>query len=122
MDKPIRIQLSRRKGFRMQAQSPDGREVVKVARPTKWGNPFKVGEEYVRRRMKPGGGENANYVGDNAAAVRLYKRYTAREMDLQISAYQELRGKHLACFCSLDELCHADVLLKIANQELENRP
>lgn len=26
-----------------------------------------------------------------------------------------LRGKHLACFCNIDEPCHADVLLEIAN-------
>ena len=28
---------------------------------------------------------------------------------------KELRGKNLACFCPLDQPCHADVLLKIAN-------
>jgi hypothetical protein len=27
-----------------------------------------------------------------------------------------LRGKNLACFCKSDEPCHADVLLKIANE------
>ena len=26
-----------------------------------------------------------------------------------------LRGKHLACWCRLDQPCHADVLLEIAN-------
>jgi hypothetical protein len=30
-------------------------------------------------------------------------------------AQRELRGKDLACYCSLDEACHADVLLEIAN-------
>ena len=28
----------------------------------------------------------------------------------------ELRGKNLACFCSLDQPCHADVLLELANE------
>lgn len=28
----------------------------------------------------------------------------------------ELRGCNLACFCKLDEPCHADVLLRLANQ------
>jgi hypothetical protein len=28
---------------------------------------------------------------------------------------KELRGKNLACFCKLNESCHCDVLLKIAN-------
>ena len=27
----------------------------------------------------------------------------------------ELRGKDLACWCPLDEPCHADVLLELAN-------
>lgn len=27
----------------------------------------------------------------------------------------ELRGKNLACFCKLDQPCHADVLLELAN-------
>lgn len=27
----------------------------------------------------------------------------------------ELKGKNLACFCPLDQPCHADVLLEIAN-------
>ena len=27
----------------------------------------------------------------------------------------ELRGKDLACYCPLDEPCHADVLLELAN-------
>ena len=27
----------------------------------------------------------------------------------------ELRGKNLACWCPLDQPCHADVLLELAN-------
>jgi hypothetical protein len=30
-------------------------------------------------------------------------------------ARRELRGRDLACWCSLDGPCHADVLLKVAN-------
>lgn len=29
----------------------------------------------------------------------------------------DLRGKNLACWCPLDQPCHADVLLDIANKE-----
>jgi hypothetical protein len=29
---------------------------------------------------------------------------------------RELRGCDLACYCPLDEPCHADVLLAVANQ------
>ena len=31
------------------------------------------------------------------------------------AARRELRGHDLACFCRLDEPCHADILLRIAN-------
>jgi hypothetical protein len=34
----------------------------------------------------------------------------------QRSWLHELRGKNLACWCKLDEACHADVLLRLANQ------
>lgn len=106
---PKRIQRKRTKGWRM----PDN--TVFVGRPSRWGNPFKVGKEYVRRKMTPGGGQSANVVQDNAHAVRLYKRFTVREVGIQEAAYQELRGKNLACWCPLDKPCHADVLLQIAN-------
>lgn len=29
---------------------------------------------------------------------------------------EELRGKDLACWCPLDQPCHAEVLLELANQ------
>lgn len=32
-----------------------------------------------------------------------------------IEIVEALRGKNLACFCALDQPCHADVLLEIAN-------
>lgn len=41
MTAPIRLQLSRRKGFNLQAASraANGLDAVNVARPSKWGNP-----------------------------------------------------------------------------------
>lgn len=30
----------------------------------------------------------------------------------------KLRGKNLACWCPLDQPCHADVLLELANREV----
>lgn len=123
MDEPIRIQLSRRKGFRMQAQSPDGREVVKVARPTKWGNPFTKKDAEKARTFSSNewltmyfewwlSGDRNNWMGEES------DKACAKISD----NIKDLRGKHLACFCALDEPCHADVLLKIANQDLEPSP
>lgn len=88
---------------------------IYVGRPGRWGNPFKVGEEYVRERMSAGGGQKTGIVVDAEHAVRLFRRFTARQTQFHIDAYRELRGKNLACFCPLDQPCHADVLLEIAN-------
>ncbi len=35
--------------------------------------------------------------------------------DYRIAVIEELAGKNLACWCPLDQPCHADVLLKLAN-------
>jgi hypothetical protein len=50
-----------------------------------------------------------------AYAVRLYRELIRREPTLAIRAKSELAGKKLACWCSLDGPCHADVLAEIAN-------
>jgi hypothetical protein len=100
---PKRIQLSRRKGWRMPANT------AKIDRTTKWGNPFVIGTD-----------------GTRAECIELYKRFVAGKAatkrndvlvsrELVASSAQELRGKNLACWCPMDEPCHADVLLKLAN-------
>ena len=80
---------------------------VKVDRSTRWGNPF-VGTAPM--------GPDAN-----AYVVRLFAEYLARpEQADEIKAiHDQLRGKNLACWCPLDQPCHADVLLELANKEPE---
>jgi hypothetical protein len=68
---------------------------VYVGRPTKWGNPYPVG----------------NFTREQA--YNLYKTF-AEKHNLKEDA-QELKGKDLACWCKVGELCHADVLLELAN-------
>lgn len=100
MSAPIRVRLSRAKGWRMPENT------VKVDRSTKWGNPFRVGEPYETVAAGP-------LVCTSAAeAVRLFTpcAYTRRQ---EIVA--ELRGKNLACWCQIGSPCHADVLLDLAN-------
>ena len=126
----IRIQRKRAKGFRLQAQSPDGRPVVSVCRPGKWGNPFKAGKTVENMALLIGMGHVPygetphgydllpEYAGgylvyDAAHAVELYGHYLVFRVGSLRPA--DLRGKHLACFCSLDAPCHADVLLELAN-------
>lgn len=93
---PVRLQLSRRKGFDLQALSmaTNGLPAVNVARPSKWGNPWTV--------------ENTGRID----AVLRFACETAPLLDVS-----PLRGKNLACWCALDgEPCHADVLLEIASR------
>ena len=90
---PRRIQLRRTRGWR----KPDG--AIVVARPTRWGNPFPVID------------------GNREFAVVLYRSWLtlhpqARHLRDDLAT---LAGHDLACWCPLDQLCHADVLLRLAN-------
>lgn len=102
---PIRIQLSRRKGWRMPANT------VKVDRSTPWGNPFVVGAHGTRERcVQLYAYLMAGYVcvANNMDAQNAARDYVAKHR-------RKLRGKNLACWCPLGAPCHADVLLEIAN-------
>ncbi len=102
---PKRIQMSRQRPWR--AENPDA---VIVSRPSKWGNPFKVGEKLSVTSM--GVPIGTTMVADASIAVFLFRRYVEHyELDLE-----PLRGKDLACWCRLDQPCHADVLLELANR------
>lgn len=102
---PQRLQRGRRPGFRL----PDG--AVYVGRPTVYGNPHRV--EGLAPRGVP--------VTDvhRAEAVRLYDldlragRLPVNHEDVR----RELRGKDLVCWCPLDQPCHADLLLAVANAD-----
>lgn len=93
----IRIQRKRAKGWRM----PEG--AVYVGRPTKFGNPYSNKSESKLDAYS------------RASAVEFYRVHLERNPELVEAAKRELRGKDLACFCPLNEPCHADVLLEIAN-------
>jgi hypothetical protein len=52
-----------------------------------------------------------------ASAVEYYKVHLKRHPELIEAAKRELRGHDLACWCKEGETCHADVLLRIANED-----
>lgn len=109
MSKPKRIQRKRTKGWRL----PEG--AVCVTRPGRWGNPFSVAP-------KQKAGSTVSSLGYIAVptredAIECFREYMMQRPELLALARQELKGKDLACFCSLSEACHADVLLELANQE-----
>lgn len=111
--RPVRIQLRRTRGYRLQdvSRAVNGLEAVKVDRTTRWGNPFTL----------------ADAGGSAAEAVRLFRsrlpghRYFVAPsaesyMGKVIASLPDLRGKNLACWCKPGEPCHADVLLELANK------
>lgn len=117
---PERIQLRRRKGWR----KPPG--AVVVARPTLWGNPWRVapyGEDiWVTHQLGSGQTDRVVPVGSvtegRRIAVDLYERALhAGELLFDATAVRgELAGHDLACWCPLYEPCHADVLLRVATE------
>lgn len=128
-EKPRRIQRKRVKGWKMPPNT------VSVTRPGRFGNPVSVGDYFLGG--DPGGiggpfrmswcvtvAEHADsrytHIDTPAKAVDAFwmiskSRFTKEEI-------AKLRGKNLACFCALDQPCHADVLLELANAKSNVQP
>lgn len=116
---PTRVQLRRTKGWRMPPNT------VRVSRPGIFGNPWTI--ESARR---------AGYSDDETQLARwcceLYRGWVTgdpRSITRMLAGGEErvagvrlrlpgLRGRNLACWCSLGRPCHADVLLELVNGPL----
>ena len=98
---PSRIQLKRTRGWRKP------KEAVVVSRPSKFGNPWHVGPDTSRK-----------------TAVDQYRKWLRGDMGGHLSEQRravieslpELRGRDLACWCPIEEPCHADVLIEMARE------
>lgn len=94
---PVRVQRRRVKGWRM----PEHTKAVD--RSTPYGNHVGI----------------ASVVG-NHEAVRLYRAWvyadTQEGRNIREWLIKDLKGWDLACWCSLYQPCHADVLLELVNQ------
>lgn len=104
MTAPIRIQRRRTKGWKMPPNT------VYVGRPSVWQNRYAIGV-HSNSLGRP--------VANNEEAVRLYRDIIWGAPDaphMTVYAREQLRGKNLACWCPLDQCCHADVLLELANK------
>ncbi len=86
---------------------------VYVGRPTPWGNPFVVGYQDVRCTILWGREKCVEMFKFSMCPTDLHGIFTDYEMN-EIDL-NPLRGKDLACWCPLDQPCHADVLLELAN-------
>jgi hypothetical protein len=117
MTRPVRLQLSRAKGFNLKALSKatNGLDVVNVARPSIWGNPFKVGRLVACSCRSAGECSHNTFIRETAAEAVTDYRALPRSEKRRTAIRKALRGKNLACWCKPGEPCHADVLLELAN-------
>lgn len=120
---PKRIQRKRTKGWRM----PKGAKYV--GRPTRWGNPYSraevianIKEDWMQKFSFPA--TEAQLIAEQewrTIALEMYQEHLTERIELVNGDVnwikEELRGKDLVCWCPLDQACHADVLLEIANDK-----
>lgn len=101
MIKPVRTQRSRI----IKQVSPNGLPIVYVGRPSKWGNPYKVGDN-----------DGFVLITERSVMIELYRMFATKKLEIDPHWLDELKGKNLSCWCGMDESCHADVLLELANE------
>jgi len=104
MSEPKRIQRKRTKGWKMPPNT------VYVGRPSVFGNPFEVEKRLTAEQAVKKFEAMMNGDFDGCS-----KRLREHKENIMANLHK-LRGKNLACWCKESEPCHADVLLKIANE------
>jgi hypothetical protein len=128
---PQRIQRKRTRGWRMPENA------VYVGRGSIWGNPFVVGAPSGCDFKD--GGDPTPMIPELSLekSLEFYRSLIGGMISPEMhphghqwfNAIQKkcgghpgeiartfLRGKNLACWCALDQACHADVLLELANK------
>jgi hypothetical protein len=100
-----------------------------VGRPTKFGNPFKLTPDgwimcysINRKILDPWIYWSVTGGFCLSDIIELYERWIKGELKEfnylpSPPDIEELRGKDLACFCSLSKSCHVDVLLKLLEEK-----
>jgi len=109
-----RIQLKRTRGWRLPENA------ISVARPGRWGNPFKIGADVddVPYWIVKQAGHSIFSLAAGAKitrelAIAFFRVWAIKNLDLT-----PLRDKdYLACWCRLDESCHADVIIELLNEK-----
>jgi len=71
---------------------------VYIGRPSKWGNPFKIGRDGTREQV-----------------IDKYREWIKGQPHL-VRGLKELEGKVLGCWCK-PKRCHGDVLVELVNKK-----
>jgi len=117
--KPKRIQRRRTKGWRMPPNT------VSVTRPGRWGNPYRMGPQYLLeagldlRKANVGEDQETEDWLPYAYTLLLhdFRKYALNRLKAEPDWLEPLRGKNLACYCRDSDPCHADVLLEIMEEQ-----
>jgi hypothetical protein len=92
---------------------PDGAVYVGRAAPglppSPYANPHKIGKPCRLCRVEH----------DRVGAVDAYRRALMQQPDLLAAARRDLAGRDLACWCRTDDLCHADVLIILVSEGVQ---
>ena len=73
---------------------------IYIGRPSKWGNPFKVGKDGTRKEV-----------------IEKYRNYILANKKL-MNCLDELDEKILGCWCK-PKLCHGDILVELIEKKKE---
>lgn len=79
------------------------KDAVYVGRPSRWGNPYKHSKTKTREQ-----------------AIHEFQVYAELKDFYEKDWLKPLRGKDLVCWCS-PLTCHADILLRMANEDIETK-
>jgi len=108
-----RVQLLRKKGWRMPANTR------KVDRSTVFGNPFEAGSKDSHEAVQLHRAWLTGAMTDDEIETR-YPRLVATHLIARrrrvLASVPALRGMNLACWCPRSRACHADLLLELANR------
>ena len=95
---------------------PEG--AVYVGRPSRWGNQFRATDQDLswcgQSLTVTEHGLDLDAMGADGAVYH-FRMIAVHRMLRDPSWLAPLRGRDLACWCPLDQPCHADVLLELAN-------
>lgn len=100
MDKSVRVQLKRTKGWKMPGNT------VKVDRSTRWGNPYCVGEKVSLAIVKRWGwvfspSGKTVVCADAAEAVGRFRLCVGFDESIHPFIRKQLKGRSLGCWCKL---------------------
>jgi len=73
-----------------------GEHEVYIGRPSKYGNPFRIGKDGTRMEV-----------------IEKYREWLLGNKELMADIVEELDGKILGCHCKPKNRCHGDIIVKI---------